>query len=695
MPSRAVPPLRTASRWAFSPRPAARWSSSPGSASRWAAVVLALSLVATGPAGIASATAEVALDGPHRVLVTFASPVAAAAEAARLPGARPVANEHVDRSAVQVLEFDRSLDLDRAVRVLEARHDVVAVEPDAVITPAWELHGTVDLDLAVAAGEVTLAGDIASLDLDSSSIETTSQVPPSWGIANDGAAIGTERGRSGIDVGGRAARPYADGSGVVVAVIDSGVDIDHPLLRDHIWNNPGERVDGRDTNGNGFVDDVHGWNFVHDNAEVFASEAYDAHGTHVAGIISASALPSVGFDSVAPGARIMPLKFIHGAEGRGSDAVAAIRYAVANGADVINASWGSPGASTALRTAIAESPIPVVTAAGNDSSSLDSYVWYPARYDLPNLLTVASVSHDGTLSDFSNYSRQHVNVAAPGRWIVSAWPGQQLSIASGTSMAAPFVSGVVALALERDPDLSATEVVDAVSQSVRPLDALSATSSGGLVRAPALLDHLGTRVSACPEMDPTDLAFDDISATSPHRPAVACLLSRGVTNGVSATDFGSSRDLTKAQIASLVARGLDEAGARPPTPTRSRFTDVVSDNTHRDAIEALAAVGIVRGTTSTTYEPEAVTTRAELAAVVARAAEYVAGGEVRAEGPVFVDTAGVDDERWINKAAGLRIILGQSEDRFAPLVPVRRDQAASMIARLLDRWVQHGVLDAA
>jgi len=669
---------------------------------RWIVVALVLLLSLGGVTTTAAADVEVAtVDGPHRVLVTFAAPVAAASEAARLPGARPVADAHIDRSAVQVLEFDRTRDLQYSLRVLGERSDVVSVERDPVIAPVYAVHGTIDLDggdlqqdgrspEAMSLSAAPLAGDAQAHDL-----VTAPQVPPSWGMANEGVAIGGEAGRPGIDVGVRTARAHADGDGVVVAVIDSGVDISHPLLRDRIWTNPGERADGRDTDGNGFVDDLHGWNFVHDNNEVYTDAAHDGHGTHVAGIIAAGSLPSIGFESVAPRARIMPLKFIHGPEGRGSDAVAAIRYAIANGADVINASWGSPTGSRALRTVMAESPIPVVAAAGNDGRSLDTHTWYPARYDLPNLLTVAAVSHDGTLSSFSNRSRQYVDVAAPGRWIVSTWPESQMSLASGTSMAAPFATGVVALALQRHPHLSAAEVVDAVAQSVRPLDTLSATTAGGLVRAPAALDHLGTRVSACPDVNAGSLRFGDISATSPHRPSVACLVERGITNGVSATTFGSSRDLTRAQIASLMARGLEEAGARPPTPSRSRFTDVPGDSTHRDAIEALAAVGIVQGITASTYEPQAITTRAELAAVVARAAEYLADGEVRATGPVFVDTAGVSEESWIGKAAGLRIVLGRTEDRFEPAVAVRRDQAASMIARLMDRWVQHGVLDAA
>ncbi|MFP4311879.1 MAG: S-layer homology domain-containing protein, partial [Nitriliruptoraceae bacterium] len=224
------------------------------------------------------------------------------------------------------------------------------------------------------------------------------------------------------------------------------------------------------------------------------------------------------------------------------------------------------------------------------------------------------------------------------------------------------MSGVLALALQHHPELTAEEAVEAVRDTVRPLETTAATVAGGIVRAPALLDHLGTRVAACPEVDPDALPFGDVSGTSPHRDAVACLLDRGVAQGVSAEAFGSERGLSRAQIASLVARTLREAGVTPTVPSDGRFDDVAAESVHHDAIEALAAVGIVEGRTATTYDPSATTSRAELAAVVARAAEFLAEGEVRARGPGFADTAGVADEPWIDKAAGLRIVLGRTPE---------------------------------
>lgn len=634
------------------------------------AVVLQVLVVAP-----AVATAE-----PVRLLVTYASPVHGGSEAAALRTASVTADEHVvgGTAVVQVLEFDRPGDAVRAEALLRGRPDVLAVEPDHVLRRAeWHVDEIVTLtevNAAPADAQVSASGG-------------------SWGVDNDGGSIEGTDGRKGIDVGATSAWNHATGRDVVVAVIDSGIDVEHPLLRDRMWQNPGEKRDGRDTDGNGFVDDIHGWNFVDDTSRLFTSEAEDSHGTHVAGIIAGTAHTRSGFSSVAPDARIMALKFISGEGGRTSDAIRAIRYAVANGAHVINASWGGPEASRALETELAASPIPVVVAAGNLGERLELAPVYPASFGLQNLVSVAAVDHRGALAPYSSRSRHLVDVAAPGSRILSTYPNGQMAYASGTSQAAPHVVGVLALALQRHPGTDPTSLAAATRDTVRPLRAATETRAGGIVRAPALLDHLGTRVPVCGPT--TAMAFDDVAVTSPHYDAVACLVSTGVTQGVSATSFGSTRGLTRAQIATLVARAIDRTGELPAAPELSRFTDVPATSVHRDAIETLAAIGIVRGTTATSFEPGRTVTRAELAAVTSRATEYLTEGQVRAAGPAFFDLAGVVEAPEIDKSAGLRIVLGRSDGAFQPTLPVRRDQAASMVYRLLDRLAQQGVFDAA
>ncbi len=582
----------------------------------------------------------------------------ASAEAARASaGATRASAEAARSSAVQVLDFADSATASSAAAVLADQPGVASVEPDVLIRS----HAT---DLSKA-----------------------------WWLRNDGAAIGGVPGLRGADIGAIGAWPRATGEGVVVAVIDTGADLQHPSLRDRLWHNPGEKTDRTDSDGNGFVDDVNGWNFAGDNATLYSSEATDAHGTHVAGLIVGAAHEATGAAGVAPDARLMMLKFIDGDAGRTSDAIAAIRYAADNGADVINASWGSTEPSTALRTVLQEVDIPVIVSAGNTGEPLETAPTYPAAWGLPNVISVAAVDHTGALASFSAYSFDLVDVAAPGVRIAGPYPGGRYAVASGTSQAAPLVTGAVALALQHHPDLSNLEVAEAVRATVRPLALVGKTRSGGLMRGPALLDHLGTAVPAC--NDTGDVTFSDVPTTNVHHDAVACMVELGVTVGVSATAYGSEQGLTRAQIATMTARALVQADVAPAVPTTGRFADVPAGSTHRDAIEALAAEGIVKGTSATIFEPDRTVTREEFAGVVSRALEYAAAGEVRPGAATFIDLASVSDPLEIRKAAWIRVILGRSDGSFDPETAVRRDQAASMVTRLLERMTQHGLMDAA
>jgi hypothetical protein len=373
--------------------------------------------------------------------------------------------------------------------------------------------------------------------------------------------------------------------------------------------------------------------------------------------------------------------------------VRAIRYAADNGADVINASWTTGVPSTALRTAIIEAGVPVVVAAGNVGSSLDVEPSYPTSWGLPNVLAVAAVDHTGHMPRFSSYSRTHVDLAAPGATIVSAVPGGGYARMSGTSQSAAFVSGALALALERHPRATPAQLGEATRRSIRPLRSMAETRSGGILRVPGLLDHLGTRVPVCATVTAT--AFDDVEPGAVHSDAIACLSEMGVTNGRTADRFGIGDGLARGQVATMVARTLEQAAAMPPVPDTARFTDVPVDSIHRDAIEALAAAGLVTGRTATTYRPGDTMTRAELAAITARVVERLAGGPVRSRVPSFADTVGHPDEPLLRKAATLRIVEGRDDASFDPDRRVRRDQAATMLNRMLDRLGQQGLLPAA
>ena len=245
------------------------------------------------------------------------------------------------------------------------------------------------------------------------------------------------------------------GEGVVVAVIDTGVDASHSELSSSMWVNVGEIPgNGIDDDANGFVDDTGGWDFADgDNTPT----DLHGHGTHVAGIIAA-ANDGVGSTGVAYGATIMPVRVLD-ADGTGSlyDVALGIRYAVDNGADVINLSLGG-SYSSSLNSALAyaeQQGVFVVAAAGNDAGATPVY---PAAFsaDLVNVLSVGAHNGAGALASFSNDvgGSGAVQVDAPGVSIYSTLPGNLYGYLSGTSMATPHVAGVAALALSANPGLT-------------------------------------------------------------------------------------------------------------------------------------------------------------------------------------------------------------------------------------------------
>jgi subtilisin family serine protease len=336
-----------------------------------------------------------------------------------------------------------------------------------------------------------------------------------WGLDNTGqdlyGGVAHTGGAPDADIDGRQAIGITIGSPTtVVAVIDDGVDFSHPDLAARAWTNPGESGDGKETNGidddgNGYVDDVHGWDFCHDDNTVHDVDD-DFHGTHVAGIIAAS-LDGVGVVGVAPGVKIMALKFLGDDPGCGYDsmAIAAIAYAKSFGVRIANASWGGVGApadAPELHDAIRDSGMLFVAAAGNDGSNNDHGPWttLPASFDLPNIVSVAAMDNTGGLAGFSNYGSTTVDIAAPGEAILSSLPAETghptpgWGWLDGTSMAAPHVSGVAALvasvwpSIADDPTVLRARIVDSgkADSSTTGL-----TATGRVVDAYRALDAIG------------------------------------------------------------------------------------------------------------------------------------------------------------------------------------------------------------
>jgi cell wall-associated protease len=286
-----------------------------------------------------------------------------------------------------------------------------------------------------------------------------------WGLHNTGQTGG----RNDADIDAPEAwNTITQAPDVVVAVIDTGVDYTHPDLAANIWTNPGEIAgNGVDDDGNGYIDDVHGYDFANRDGDPMDD---NSHGTHVAGTIGAVGNNSRGVVGVAWRTKIMALKFI-GADGYGltSDAINAILYAADMGAKVSNNSWGSfaydrggvlfaKPLQDAIQTA-ADAGMLFVAAAGNDGAFTDEFgTAVPAGLPVPNIISVAASDHTDELTWFSNHGAAEVHIAAPGANILSTVLNNAYDSYQGTSMAAPHIAGAAALLFAQTPGITPYEV---------------------------------------------------------------------------------------------------------------------------------------------------------------------------------------------------------------------------------------------
>jgi len=253
-----------------------------------------------------------------------------------------------------------------------------------------------------------------------------------WPFQNTGQSVKDTPGTENADIDALEAwETTTDCSNVIIAIIDSGIDLNHPDIKNNLWTNPGEIAgNGIDDDQNGYIDDLHGWNFVDDNNDV--SDSND-HGTHVAGVIAAQGNNSIGITGVCWSAKLMILKFLNtSGTGNTSDEISAIEYAVANNAKIINASFGESGYLQAEYDAISaanSSGLLYIAASGNqgfdnDSKSQDDKI-YPGAYNLNNIIAVAASDQDDELPDWSVYGATTVDLAAPGSNIYSSYPDRE------------------------------------------------------------------------------------------------------------------------------------------------------------------------------------------------------------------------------------------------------------------------------
>lgn len=320
-----------------------------------------------------------------------------------------------------------------------------------------------------------------------------------WALNNLGQNGGTKR----ADIDALKAWQVSKGSeDVVVAVLDSGVDLRHEDLWENIWTRP-DNVPRYSDDELGQIDDLHGFDATF--LDTSSSDAYgrrsqiddpmddNGHGTHCAGIIGAMGDNGVGITGVNWHVKIMPLKFLgRGGTGSTEKAIAAINYAIDRkkagvNVRIISASWGSTTNSRALKDTIkaaGDAGILFVAAAGNDGSNTDSWPHYPSSYKLPNLVSVAAVDRNDALASFSNFGIKTVDLAAPGKDILSTWLGNEYREVSGTSMATPFVSGVAALIIAQSPNITVTELRKKLLDSVDKHDDLKGkVATGGTLCA--------------------------------------------------------------------------------------------------------------------------------------------------------------------------------------------------------------------
>ncbi|MES2801000.1 MAG: S8 family serine peptidase [Bdellovibrionota bacterium] len=305
----------------------------------------------------------------------------------------------------------------------------------------------------------------------------------------------------------------ASATKTIVAVIDTGLDIDHAVFVDSnaIYKNAAEvnGITGVDDDGNGFVDDKNGWNFV-DNSGAMYDDA--DHGTHVAGIVVGAGQDIMQVPVRESRVRIMPLKFLDGnGSGTTANAINAIYYAVDNGAKVINNSWGGPSYSRSLHDAYKyayDHDVVLVTAAGNSNVNLNSTPMYPAGFDTPSNITVGASNSSDRRASFSNYSSSLVHIFAPGTSIMSTIPGSHcadpdnlfyycLTSLSGTSMASPLIAGLAALAIREASHLSAYQIRGVIMSAIDGSSYLNGYSqTSGRVNALKVMQIAQAQVSA-------------------------------------------------------------------------------------------------------------------------------------------------------------------------------------------------------
>ena len=379
----------------------------------------------------------------------------------------------LDRSA-EKLTLRPGLSVSAAIKALLRNPNVRYAEPDFILT-----HASLSNDSYFTDGSL-------------------------WGMYGPGS---TPANAYGSNAAAAWAAGYTGSGSVYIGIIDEGIQTTHPDLAANIGRNPGEICgDGIDNDGNGYVDDCNGWDFVSNDATVYDA-GEDSHGTHVAGTIGGVGGNGVGVAGINWNVRMLSGKFLGPNGGSTSAAIQAVDYfndlKTRHGLNIVatSNSWGGGGFSQALLDAInrgGDRGILFIAAAGNNGVNIDGGAYYPAAYQCTTaarswdcVIAVASITSTGALSSFSNYGAATVDIGAPGSAIWSTLPVGTYGSYSGTSMATPHVSGAAALCASVNPSLAAQQIRSAILSTAAPTPSLAGkTVSGGRL-------DIGAMISAC------------------------------------------------------------------------------------------------------------------------------------------------------------------------------------------------------
>lgn len=311
--------------------------------------------------------------------------------------------------------------------------------------------------------------------------------PLLWGMDNTGQDVGGP-GVPDADIDALEAWSTWTGDPAFrVAVLDTGVNYNHPDLAANIWTNPGEIVNGIDDDGNGYVDDLHGIDTIGNDSDPMG---VGSHGTHCAGTIGAVGDNGLGVVGVNWQCRLVPIRTI--GSGTWADVVEAMEYVLDQGITVSSNSYTGVGVIPQAMYEVIQAAQAIghifVVAAGNNASNIDLNPTWPASMNLPNIICVGGTSNTDGLYTASNFGDFSVDLGAPAVDVYSTAGTAGYDFLSGTSMACPHVAGVVALLWSRNPQLSWQQVIEIVKSTARPVAALQGiTATGGMVNAEAAL----------------------------------------------------------------------------------------------------------------------------------------------------------------------------------------------------------------